>query len=309
MFLTVIMSVALPVSGFFVPVFIVLTSAMLVSTALNKNFIFLVISSVLSMAALFLLFRSFSLALVLPAILLISSAGIYIALKLKASLKTVILAGTSGGFVLIIVSAALFGTNFIPELVNMAKALFMANLDGIIMSMPTDFGSADLAQLKAIYDEVFEAIKVIAPAIMLSSMFLVSYFTIILSKYFAKGHPCFASIPSFSGIHARPIFLLVTIAAYFGQSSSNPFISGLMANLFLVMTTFFTICGFSLVDFLLKRKITSVVARFFIVIAVIFLLTVISMFMLVANPVLIAMLLGFADSFFNYRLRFLLSDK
>lgn len=302
-FLTVVLSIALPLSGFFIPLAIILTSALLVATAINWNYIFSVISAILSGALLFLLFRIPAVAIAVPAILLISATGINIALKLKASLKTVILAGTSGGFLLIIAFAALFGADFIPEIINLVQTMFMDNLEGIMMSMPTDFGSADLQQLKLIYEQLFEGLKVIAPSILLSSIFLLSYFSIAASRHFAKGNPCFDTIPSFSETHARPIFLLITLAAYFGQSSENTFISGLMANLFMIMTVFYTVCGFSLFDFMLKRKIKALPGRVGIILAAVIVLTIISMFLIFANPILIAMFFGVADSFFNYRIR------
>ena len=302
-FLTVVLSLSLPLSGFFIPLIIILTSALLVATALNHNLIFSAVSSVLSGLALFLLFRSVTLAIAVPAVLLISATGIYLALKFKTSLKAVVLAGTSGSFLLIIVLAALLGSDFITQLVNAAKLLYMDSLEGIMMSMPTDFGSADIRQLKQVYEELFEGIKVIAPSILLSSIFLLSYFSITVSKHFAKGNPWFDGISAFSEIHARPVFLLITAISYFGQTWENAFLSGLMANLFMIMTVYYTLCGFSLFDFVLKRRIKALFGRIGIILAAVIVLTVISMFLLFANPILIAMFFGVADSFFNYRLR------
>ena len=308
-FMTVMLSVALPASGIFIVPVIVITMALLVATAVSWHFAYSLLASVISMVPLYLLFRSFTIAFAVPLLTLVSAAGIFIALKRGATLKTVILSGTSGGFLLIIALAVLLGSGFISEIVNVAKDAYMNGIDGIMMSMPMDFSQNDVQQIKHLYESIFENLKVIGPSILLSVIFLVSYFSIMFGKCFAGSNECFDKIPSFSEIHARPIFLLIAIVAYFGQLSANGFISGLMANLFMVITVFYTICGISLFDFFLKLRVKSRWGRIGIFIATAIVLTVASMFFLFANPVLLAMFLGFADSFFNYRLRFTLLKK
>ena len=83
----------------------------------------------------------------------------------------------------------------------------------------------------------------------------------------------------------------------------NPFISGLMANLFILLTVYLTLCGYSFLDFLVKPRVKNIYLRIVIYIAITLILTLVSSFMYFANPILIAMVIGVADSLFNYRAR------
>ena len=160
-----------------------------------------------------------------------------------------------------------------------------------------------IAELKTFYVVFFENLKIIAPSIILSFFFICSYFSIILARHFSKNHRIFSKIPEFSNLHALPIFLLLTAISFMAQSSKNMFISGLMSNLTIVLTTYYTICGISLLDFYTKLRIKSFAARLLLYIALFIVLTVLSTFITFLNPVLLAMFFGMFDSILNYRLR------
>ncbi len=297
--ITTLLTLALPFSGILMPLFSVFAVALSVALSVKWHVLYSVFSAAFSGLAIYFLSGMGS-AITFPVITLFSVVGIYISLKNKAQFKTVLLCGTIGPFVLIGVLYFIYGGNFVSDVLNIAKSFLIESVDSVMATFPSD--SAELAaEMKQFYNAYFENLKVIAPAIILSFIFLLSYFSIKLSGRFAKNEPEFDIVPSFSEMRAPSFFIIIAIITYFVQTIQNPFFSGLMANVFMVLTVYLTMCGFALLDFLLKIRFKNVFARVGILLGVSFLLTIVSSVLYFANPILIAMLLGAADSLFNYR--------
>ncbi len=305
-----LLTTALPYSGLLVPIVLILSAALFVAMSVKWNVFYSVFSAVFAGLLIYIISdlnagttAIFVSAITFPVVSLLSSLGIYISLKFKTSVKTTLLAGTTGYFALIAAAYFLFGGAFIADIINLAKSTMMDSLDAIINSVPTGSDIASIEEIKLIYELYFENLKILAPSIILSLFFLLSYFTIKVSSLFAKDKKFFSSVPAFSEIHAPFFIVILGIISYLGQLSENMFISGLMANVFMVLSVYLTLCGFSLIDFFVKFRIKSLAARISIYIGVTFLLTLLSAVFYFANPILIAMLLGLVDSLFNYRIK------
>ena len=74
-----------------------------------------------------------------------------------------------------------------------------------------------------------------------------------------------------------------------------------MANLFMALSVYYTLCGFSLIDFFTKTRIKPLAARITIYVSGVVLLSIVSVMIYFVNPVLIAMFGGAIDSVVNYR--------
>ena len=293
---------SLPFSGILMPLIFMLSGALLIALSVKWHILYSIFSSAFSIG--FICFLSggsspeiIASSSVFPLVSLTSAVGVYIALKKGADVKTVLLSGSIGYFGLIAIIYFLYGSNFFADILNIAKD-FM--LESILPAVPSDAVSS-IAEMKKLYALYFENLKILAPAIILSLFFLLSYFSIKLSSHFAKNELIFAKIPSFSEIHAPKIFLIIAALSYFCQLTENPFVSGLAANVFLALSIFYTLCGYSVVDFFLKLRIKSLAARLGILTGASIVLTVLSVGFYFANPVLIAMLGGMLDSVINYR--------
>ena len=70
-----------------------------------------------------------------------------------------------------------------------------------------------------------------------------------------------------------------------------------------MLSVYLTLCGCSFIDFLVKLRIKNIFARIGFYLGITIILTLVSAFLYFANPVLIAMFIGIADSMFNYRTR------
>ena len=132
---------------------------------------------------------------------------------------------------------------------------------------------------------------------------MISYFSIKFGSLFAKNEPEFSGISAFSEIRSPAFFVVIVIISYYGQLAENPFISGLSANVFLIVTVYLTLCGYSFLDFLLKRRIKNIFTRVLISLGITIVLILFSASLYFTNPVLIAMFIGLADSIFNYRVK------
>lgn len=291
----------LPFSGLLMPVMFLLSTALLIALSIRGNIIYSLFQMAFSVIILYIISSSFVISLLFPVTAFLSATGVYIALKTKSDFKMTLLGGTAGYFLLIALMYFLFGGNFVADAVGAIESGFNGAFETVIASMPTGLGTQELAEIKNLYKLFFESLKILAPSLILSAIFLLSYFSIKLSSHFVKSSELFAKIPEFSQIHAPFILLIIAVISYSGQLSENPFISGLMSNLFMIMSVYYTLCGFSLVDFIIKRKVKSLAARFFIILGIMIVLTILSAFMFAANPILLAMFAGVMDTVFNYR--------
>lgn len=307
--LSILSNTFLPFSGLLMPLLFLLSASLTISLSIRGNTIYSLFSAAFSIAILYFLSNSLFISVIFPATAFLSATGVYVALKTKSDFKMTLLGGTAGYFLLIAVIYFIFGGNFISDAVNLIETGFYDSIETLYSSLPVGSDAQAIAELRQIYKLFFNGLKVLAPALILSLIFLLSYFSIKLSSHFVKNRELFARIPEFSQTHAPFILVIVTLISYAGQLSENAFVSGLMANLFLVMSVYYTLCGFSLADFIIKRKIKSLVARFFIILALVIILTLVSMFMTAANPFMLAIFAGLMDSLFNYRLRTGFSSK
>ena len=296
---------SLPFSGILMPLIFMLSGALLIALSVKWHILYSIFSSAFSIG--FICFLSggsspeiIASSSVFPLVSLTSAVGVYIALKKSADMKTVLLSGSIGYFGLIAIIYFLYGSNFFADILNIAKDFMLESIDSVLPAVPSDAVSS-IDEMKKLYALYFENLKILAPAIILSLFFLLSYFSIKLSSHFAKNELIFAKIPSFSEIHAPKIFLIIAVISYFCQLTENPFVSGLAANVFLALSIFYTLCGYSVVDFFLKLRIKSLAARLGILTGASIVLTVLSVGFYFANPVLIAMLGGMLDSVINYR--------
>lgn len=301
--LSILSNILLPFSGLLIPFVFLLSTSLFIALAVRSNIVYSLFSAAFSIAILYFLSNSVILAAIFPLTCILSATGVYIALKTKSDFKMTLLGGTAGYFLLIAAIYFVFGGNFVADAVAFIKAGFFESLDALSASLPAGTDASTVAEIKSVYTLFFENLMVLAPSLILSLIFLLSYFSIKISSHWAKGSEMFAQIPAFSQMHAPFILFMITVISYAGQLSENAFISGLMANLFMVLSVYYTLCGFSLIDFFIKRKTNSLVARTFIMIGIIIVLTILSMFMPFANPVLLAMFAGVMDTLFNYRLR------
>ena len=296
---------ALPFSGIIMPLIFVLSCALLIALSVKWHVLYSVFSAAFSIGFICFLSGGSSISIiasssVFPLVSLLSAVGIFIALKKGADVKTVLLSGTIGYFGLIAIIYFLYGSNFFADVLNIARDFMIESVDSVLPIVPSDAVSA-VAEMKKMYELYFESLKILAPAIILSLFFLLSYFSIKLSSHFAKNEQIFAKVPPFSGIRAPKIFLIIAALSYFLQLTKNPFVSGLSANVFLVLSIYYTLCGYSVVDFFIKLRIKSLAARIGILIGASLVLTVLSVGFYFVNPVLIAMLGGILDSVINYR--------
>ncbi len=301
--ISVILTAVVPFSGILMPFVLIMSTALMLAMSVKWNLIFAAFSA--AFAGLAIYFLSFSTtglisAIVFPVLAFIPVVGILITLKKKLTVKASLLAGTSGLFALIAVIYLIYGGNFVADIINTTKSLMIDTLDSVLISLPTESVVA-AEEMKQFYNAYFENLKVIAPAIILSFIFLISYFSIKFANLFAKNHSDFSEIPPFSEIRSPAFFILIVIISYFGQFIENPFASGLSANIFMILTVYLTLCGYSFLDFLLKRRIKNIFARVLISLAITIIMTFLSLFLYFINPVLIAMFIGLADSLFNYR--------
>lgn len=297
----------IPFSGILTPLALILSIALLIALSVRSNVLYTVFSAAFSGGIVYLLSNSPIVAISLPLTCLISAISSFLALKKKATLKEVVLSGTAGFFALIAAVFLIYGKNLITDVLTIVKNNFFETLDGLAAALPTGTNDLSLQQLSSFYELFFETLIVIAPSIILSVIFVISYFSLITSRHFAKSSSHYINIPAFSDLHTSPFLLLAGLIAYFGQLVQNAFISGLMSNLFMVLSVYFTVCGFSLIDFFVKSRIKSLPARLAIYIGITILLTIVSTLISFANPVLIAILAGIMDGIFNYRLRVRLS--
>ena len=304
--LAVILTVVIPFSGILMPLFLALSTALFVAIAVKWHVLYTIFSATFSGLLIYFILTSAAAvsgivaAIIFPIIPLISSLAIFIALKNKASMKTLLLSGTTGLFALIAVMCLVYGGGFVADVINIAKAFMLETLDSVMLSLPTE-STVTIEEMKLFYNSYFETLKVVAPGIILSFIFMISYFSIKLANVFAKNELELSVVPPFSEIRSPAFFIIIAVAAYFGQTMGNPFISGLMANLFMLLTVYLTTCGYSFLDFLVKPRVKSIFGRIIIYLVITFLLTLISSLIYFANPVIIAMFIGVADSMFNYR--------
>ena len=301
--LSILSCVLIPFSGLFMPLFFLLSTSLFILLSVKNSVIYSLFSSAFSVIILYFLSDSVFISTVFPLTSLFSAVGIYFALKLKKDFKTTLLSGTLGYFILIAVIYFIYGGNFIADAIGLLQTIFFESIDTLSASLPSGADVSMISEIKNVYKLFFENLKVLIPSLVLSFIFLLSYFSIKIGSHFAKDKTFFSNLPEFSKTHAPFVILLVGAIAYMGQLSENAFIAGLMSNLFMVISVYYTLCGFSLLDFLIKRKTISLIGRVFIILAIIIALTLLSMFMPFANPVLLAMFAGVMDTVFNYRLR------
>lgn len=306
--IAILLTALMPFSGILMPLFLVLSTALFVAMSIKWHVLYAIFSAAFSGLLIYFMFTLSSAAsgiipaIVFPLVSLISSLGIFIALKNKSTIKTVLFAGTTGLFALIAAIYLIYGGTFVADIINILKTFMFDALDSVMLSLPTE-SAATLEEMKMFYNAYFENLKVIAPALILSFIFLVSYFSIKFSCRFAKNQPEFSVIPPFSEIHSPAFFVIIIVVAYFGQLTENSFISGLMANVFMLLSVYLTLCGYSFLDFIVKPRIKNIFARVGIYFVITLILTLVSSFLYFANPVLVAMFIGLADSMFNYRVK------
>jgi len=291
----------LPFSGLLMPLFLVLSAGLFVAISVKWNYLYCVFSAAFS--GLIIYFTSHfpaELAILLPLISFISATGIFIALKSKSDVKSVLLSGSVAYFLLIIGICLLYGGTFVTDTINIIKTSVIESLDSMAMSLPVDSNEA-IAELRNMYNLYFENLKVVAPSLIISLFFLLSYFTIKVSGRIAKSEKLYENIPPFSELRA-PVFLLIVAAvSYIGQLSGNGFFAGLMSNIFMALSIYYTLCGFSLVDFFMKMRIKKLYVRIIIYLLGTTVLTLLSFIIYFTNPILIGMVGGMIDSLFNYR--------
>lgn len=305
--LTTLTTALIPLSGLFMPLFFVLSGALSVALSVKWNYLYCVFSAAFSVMIIYFT-SGFTAAagiiysLIFPLIPFISATGIYIALKSKASVKTILLSGTISYFLLIAFAYFLYGGTFIADAINIIRNVMFESIDSVAQSIPTD--SADmLSQVRQMYEVYFESLKIVAPSIILSFFFLISYLTIKVSGKLCKNNPVFENIPPFSEVRAPSFLLVIFVISYFANLSENGFVSGLMSNVFMALSFYFAICGLSLIDFFTKFRIKKLYVRIIVYLAGITLLTILSFVFYFTNPVLLAMFGGLIDSIFNYRAR------
>ncbi|MFA7637402.1 MAG: DUF2232 domain-containing protein [Monoglobales bacterium] len=305
------LSVALlPESFILMPVLLIFSAALYVAISAKWSFLYSVFSA--AFAGIIIYFMQINsmtfsaavtAAVIFPSLSLLSALGIYFALRQKSSVKTAVLSGMMVYLALLALAYFFYGRTFISDIINIFEDSTADSIKAMSESLPAGTDPSIVEYLNKATGLYFENLRILAPSILLSTFSLISYFTLKTGNRLVRGNEIFTHVPSFSEIHA-PFFLsVIAVASHFAQTSNSAFVSGLSANLFMLLSVLFTLCGFSLIDFFLKRRVKPVIARAVIYLLGIIFFSILSLYFYLLNPILIAMFLGILDSLFNYRLK------
>ncbi len=284
---------------------IMLATAFLTAASIKSKYIPAIMCTVIS-ALLITYFFGLSNVAATSLLVLASSLGLVIPIYKKCSLKTILLSGCIGYIILIVGFYFVYGGNYIVDMIEIAKESIISQFDSITGSPLVEFDPQNIRQIKDVYLQLFSIMKTIAPSMLLAVIGLMSLFSLQIGKLLTIKESVWTEIRPFSQIRANTFFLVLNGFAYMGSTAETPFVSGLMTNLLFLSLIFFTLCGYSLFDFLLRKKVKKTGVRICIIIVITAVLYLFSSIIPYANPFILAMITGIMDSFFNYRMRWAL---
>lgn len=291
-------------------VFIILASAAIAVLSTRNHYLWSLGAACLAAAVIYLLgFSLKTIAVTVPGSLF---AGCFIAFayRKKLSTRNTILAG-SLGFLLqvVLVYAAelvLSDYNFIANAIySMRDSLIyeLYNLPQAMQGLGGEISPELLNNMAQLYNQVFDAILVISPSLIVLYCGIFGYISILISKKVLMKRQDMSQLSAFCEFHA-PLYLLgifLVFALVGGFGSGNSQWSGLASNICILLASYIAVCGLATIDFFARKKFKKTWQRLAFYIPAFFLLSGTSIAFPFINPCILLFFAGMIDCVFDFR--------
>jgi len=182
-------------------------------------------------------------------------------------------------------------TDLIGDFIENAIAVFQTVLQTAYTEADVNLPAIDITVIKNMYTVYFPSLMIIYSVVISFGIFMLTKGLLRLIKKDTSYIPCLSDYK-----FPKSAFWVLALTYIFADFISNSTVSGALQNINILLMFFASFCGFSYIEFKMKKKIKNTFFRFFLYIAAFSVINMLSSFVMI---LLVAVAL--ADSLFNLR--------
>ncbi len=231
--------------------------------------------------------------------------SIGIMLKYTGEISKILIVGTSSSLAVIALEIVRFRINYttsiLDALVNEPIKNFLSGYEEIVKSSGVDFTEMFGASIEDAIWALSQSVSMIVPALLILSSLALAFIVYAVSKKILKMYRVKLYTKSFDEFGLPAATSIALVASYIITMFSSSTFGAACANILIILTTLYVICGFSVVEYKFKSKVRFSLFRIIIYIVVLFVSSFVSMLIPFFNVVSILMIIGMFDGVYDFR--------
>ena len=187
------------------------------------------------------------------------------------------------------------GGNMFADISETVVNMTIKEIENLVKTGTYPLPEETLPELTRGVSSVMELVNNLIPAFLIIFSGMFSLILILVSKKFV-GY-LGRKVTTFSRFRVPGTLVLVSIICMAGYSLSESSYKYIFLNVLLILTSYCFLCGVSILDFALKKKVSSPLLR----VIILFLILTVGNIILSGTVSMILLIMGIMDSMFNYR--------
>lgn len=236
---------------------------------------------------------------------LLIGLSIGIMCKLTGEISKILIGGTLSNLVIVsleIIRYRIAYTGSVMDaLVNQPVKEFIIAYEEVVRTSGIDFAEMFGASIEDAVWALQQSVAMVVPALLILSSLAVAFIVYVISKKILKMYKVKLYTKNFDQFGLPASASIALVSSYIITMFSSSKFGAACANILIILTTLYVICGFSVVEYKFKSKTRLAVFRVIVYIVALFILSFVSILIPFFNVTTILMIIGMFDGVYDFR--------
>lgn len=225
--------------------------------------------------------------------------------RLTGEISKILIGGTLSNLVIIsleIIRYRIVYTGSVMDaLVNQPVKEFISAYENAVSASGFDFTEMFGASMEDAIWALQQSVSMIVPALLILSSLAIAYLVYIIFKKLLGMYKVKLYTKNFDEFGLPAGASIALVVSYVITMFSSSTFGAACANILIILTTLYVICGFSVVEYKFKSKIRLAVFRWILYFVILFITSFLSMLLPFFNIITLLMIIGMFDGVYDFR--------
>lgn len=231
--------------------------------------------------------------------------SIGIILKYTGEISKILIIGTASSLAVVALEIVRFRINYttsvLDALVNQPVKEFLGAYEEVVKTSGVEFVEIFGASIQDVVWALQQSISMIVPALLILSSLALAFIVYAVSKKILKMYRVKLYTKKFDEFGLPAATSIALVATYVITMFSSSTFGAACANILIILTALYVVCGFSVVEYKFKSKVGFPLFRIIIYIVIALVSSFVSMLIPFFNIVSILMITGMFDGVYDFR--------
>lgn len=236
---------------------------------------------------------------------LLMGFSIGIMLKLTGEISRILISGGASYLAIIVLEIMRYNANYetsvMDVLVNNPVKDFLKYYEQVVAASGFDFVEMFGASIEDVIWALQQSLAMIVPALLILTSVAYAFIIFVISRKILAAYKVKLYTKTFSEYQMPAASSLALVASYLITMFSTSTLGAACANILIILTTLYVICGFSVIEYKFKAKMSITIFRIIIYIIVFLISMFVTAIIPFFNIITILMIIGMFDGVYDFR--------